>query len=98
MTRKRDLRLPRRSEYVAPTELVVSWSWLIYRYFAPSGANVRLAYFYVLEYTGANGGHDEGWLPRIRKVSADGKVSTSVTGMRNNHRDAEAQRFNLRRQ
>jgi hypothetical protein len=34
---------------------------------------------YVLEYTGANGGRDEGWLPRVRKHARDGKVTTLVT-------------------
>jgi len=28
---------------------------------------------------GTNGGPDEGWLPRVRKVARDGKVTTLVT-------------------
>jgi sugar lactone lactonase YvrE len=36
---------------------------------------------YVLEYTNANGGpnENEGWLPRVRKLAPDGKVTTLVT-------------------
>ncbi len=34
---------------------------------------------YVLEYTGANGGSDEGWWPRVRKLARDGKVTTLAT-------------------
>jgi len=34
---------------------------------------------YVLEYTNANGGPDEGWLPRVRKLGRDGQVTTLAT-------------------
>ena len=36
---------------------------------------------YVLEYTNANGGHDEGegWLPRIRRLGRDGTLTTLAT-------------------
>jgi len=30
---------------------------------------------YVLEYTHANRGFEEGWLPRVRKIGREGKVS-----------------------
>ena len=30
---------------------------------------------YVLEYTNGNGGHDEVWVPRVRKLGRDGKVT-----------------------
>jgi sugar lactone lactonase YvrE len=49
------------------------------RPWSPTGVALHGGDVYVLEYTGANGGHDEGWLPRVRKVAADGKVSTIVT-------------------
>lgn len=31
---------------------------------------------YVLEYTNANGGHDERWVPRVRKLDPSGKITT----------------------
>ena len=34
---------------------------------------------YVLEYTHANQGSDRGWVPRVRKLASDGKVTTLVT-------------------
>jgi len=49
------------------------------RPWSPTGVALHDGAVYVLEYTGANGGQDEGWLPRVRKVGADGKVSTLVT-------------------
>jgi len=34
---------------------------------------------YVLEYTNANSHLSEGWLPRVRKLGRDGKVTTLAT-------------------
>jgi sugar lactone lactonase YvrE len=49
------------------------------RPWSPTGVALRVGNLFVLEYTNANGGSDEGWLPRVRKLSADGTVSTLVT-------------------
>jgi len=34
---------------------------------------------FYLEYTNANGGPDEGWLPRVRRLGRDGTVTTLAT-------------------
>lgn len=49
------------------------------RPWSPTGVALHGDEVYVLEYTGANGGRDEGWLPRVRKIGHDGKVTTLVT-------------------
>jgi sugar lactone lactonase YvrE len=49
------------------------------RPWSPTGVALHGDDVYVLEYTGANGGPDEGWLPRVRKISRAGKVTTLVT-------------------
>jgi hypothetical protein len=49
------------------------------RPWSPTGVALHGNDVYVLEYTGANGGPDEGWVPRVRKVAPDGKVTTLVT-------------------
>jgi sugar lactone lactonase YvrE len=46
---------------------------------SPTGVAVQGSDVYVLEYTNANGGAGEGWLPRVRKLPPDGKVVTLVT-------------------
>ena len=49
------------------------------RPWSPIGVAVRDGAVYVLEYTNANGGPDEGWLPRVRRLESDGKVTTMAT-------------------
>jgi len=49
------------------------------RPWSPTGVAVRGDDVYVLEYTNANGHFTEGWLPRVRKLSRDGKVTTLAT-------------------
>jgi sugar lactone lactonase YvrE len=49
------------------------------RPWSPTGVAMRGGDVYVLEYTNANGGPDEGWLPRVRRVRRDGKVTTLAT-------------------
>jgi hypothetical protein len=49
------------------------------RPWSPTGVALHGDDLYVLEYTGANGGRDEGWVPRVRKFARDGKVTTLVT-------------------
>lgn len=49
------------------------------RPWSPTGVAVHRGEVYVLEYTNANGGRDEGWYPRVRKLGRDGKVTTLVT-------------------
>jgi sugar lactone lactonase YvrE len=46
------------------------------RPWSPTGVAVHGEDVYVLEYTNANGGRDEGWLPRVRKLAREGKVTT----------------------
>jgi hypothetical protein len=46
---------------------------------ADGGAPIVVNSVYVLEYTNANGGRDEGWLPRVRKLGRDGRVTTLAT-------------------
>jgi sugar lactone lactonase YvrE len=49
------------------------------RPWSPTGVAVHGGDVYVLEYTNANGGPDEGWLPRVRRLGPDGKVTTLAT-------------------
>ncbi len=49
------------------------------RPWSPTGVAVHEGDVYVLEYTNATEGRDEGWLPRVRKLARDGNVTTMVT-------------------
>jgi hypothetical protein len=49
------------------------------RPWSPTGVALHGGAVYVLEYTNANGGPDEGWLPRVRKLGRDGQVTTLAT-------------------
>jgi hypothetical protein len=49
------------------------------RPWSPTGIAVQGDHVYVLEYTNANGHISEGWLPRVRKLGRDGKVTTLAT-------------------
>jgi sugar lactone lactonase YvrE len=49
------------------------------RPWSPTGIAVRGGDVYVLEFTHANGGLRDGWLPRVRKLGRDGKVTTLAT-------------------
>lgn len=49
------------------------------RPWSPTGIAVQGDDVYVLEYTNANGHLREDWLPRVRKLSRDGKVTTLAT-------------------
>jgi sugar lactone lactonase YvrE len=49
------------------------------RPWSPTGVAVHGGAVYVLEYTNANGGPDEGWLPRVRRLEPDGRVATLAT-------------------
>jgi hypothetical protein len=40
-----------------------------------SGSAVRNGDTYVLKYTNADGSATEGWVPRVRKIGKDGKVT-----------------------
>ena len=46
---------------------------------SPTGVAVHRDEVYVLEYTNANGASAEGWRPRVRKLSVDGKIETLAT-------------------
>jgi hypothetical protein len=46
------------------------------RPWSPTGVAVHNGEVYVLEYTHANGHLSEGWLPRVRKLGRDSKVTT----------------------
>ena len=47
------------------------------RPWSPTGVAVHLGDVYVLEFTNANGGHNEApWSPRVRKIGRDGKIVT----------------------
>jgi hypothetical protein len=48
---------------------------------SPTGVAVHRGAVFSLEYTNANGSHleGEGWLPRVRKLTRDGTVTTLVT-------------------
>ena len=45
------------------------------RPWSPTGVAVWNGNIYVLEYTNANGPATEGWLPRVRKIGSDGRVT-----------------------
>ncbi|HEV3223787.1 MAG TPA: hypothetical protein VGZ90_12955 [Puia sp.] len=45
------------------------------RPWSPTGVAVRNGDIYVLEYTNANGPATEGWIPRVRKIEKDGRIS-----------------------
>jgi sugar lactone lactonase YvrE len=49
------------------------------RPWSPTGIAVHGDDVYVLEYTNANGHLSEGWLPRVRKIGRDSKVTTLAT-------------------
>jgi len=49
------------------------------RPWSPTGVALHDGAVYVLEYTNANGGANDGWLPRVRRLGRDGKVTTLVT-------------------
>jgi len=49
------------------------------RPWSPTGVAVRGRDVYVLEYTNANGSPNEGWRPRVRKLSRDGKIAILLT-------------------
>jgi hypothetical protein len=49
------------------------------RPWSPTGVALHRGVVYVLEYTHANGGPDEGWLPRVRKLERNGRVTTLAT-------------------
>jgi hypothetical protein len=46
------------------------------RPWAPTGVALHDGAVYVLEYTNANDGPDKGWVPRVRKLDQDRKVTT----------------------
>jgi sugar lactone lactonase YvrE len=49
------------------------------RPWSPTGVAVHGDDVYVLEYTNANGGPADGWTPRVRKLTRDGKVTILAT-------------------
>ena len=49
------------------------------RPWSPTGVAVFGEDVYVLEYTNANAGPNSGWLPRVRKMARDGKVTILAT-------------------
>ena len=49
------------------------------RPWSPTGVAIHGRDVYILEYTIANGPATEGWRPRVRKLSQDGKISTLAT-------------------
>jgi hypothetical protein len=49
------------------------------RPWSPTGVALHAGAVYVLEYTNANGGPDEGWSPRVRKLDRNGQVTTLAT-------------------
>ena len=55
------------------------------RPWSPTGVAEQDGDVYVLEYTHANGGRDEGWLPRVRKLGRDGKVTILAAIDRQRH-------------
>jgi sugar lactone lactonase YvrE len=46
------------------------------RPWSPTGVAVYGEDVYALEYTNANGGSDEGWIPRVRRLGRGGEVTT----------------------
>jgi hypothetical protein len=53
------------------------------RPWSPTGVALQGGVIYVLEYANANGEKPEDWVPRVRKVSRDGKTTTLVTFPKN---------------
>jgi sugar lactone lactonase YvrE len=49
------------------------------RPWSPTGVAIQGEDVYILEYSNANGHLSEGWLPRVRKLGRDGKVTTLAT-------------------
>jgi sugar lactone lactonase YvrE len=49
------------------------------RPWSPTGVAVHGGNVYVLEYTHANTGSAEGWVPRVRRMAHDGTVTTLAT-------------------
>jgi hypothetical protein len=45
------------------------------RPWSPTGLTFRNGNLYVLEYTNANGPATEGWIPRVRKIDSNGKIT-----------------------
>jgi sugar lactone lactonase YvrE len=45
----------------------------------PTGVSLHEGNVYVLEWTNANGGANDGWRPRVRKLARDGRVTTLLT-------------------
>jgi hypothetical protein len=46
------------------------------RPWSPTGIALHGGDVYVLEYTNANGPATEGWIPRVQKITKDGRVTT----------------------
>jgi hypothetical protein len=46
------------------------------RPWSPTGVAVHRGDIYVLEYTNANGGANQGWRPRVRKLGSNGAITT----------------------
>jgi sugar lactone lactonase YvrE len=61
------------------------------RPWSPTGVALRRGDVYVLEYTNPNGALSEGWLPRVRKLGRDGKVTTLAT-ISEQHQSAQPNR------
>jgi len=49
------------------------------RPWSPTGVALQGDAIYVLEYPNADGDKHEDWVPRVRRLSRDGKVKTLVT-------------------
>jgi len=49
------------------------------RPWSPTGVAVHGSDVYVLEYTNATGSSNDGWRPRVRKLTCDGEVTTLLT-------------------
>lgn len=49
------------------------------RPWSPTGVAVHGDDVFVLEYTNANGGQNQGWQPRVRKLARDGRVTILAT-------------------
>jgi sugar lactone lactonase YvrE len=49
------------------------------RPWSPTGVALHDGDVFILEYTNANGHVSEGWLPRVRRVARDGRVTTLVS-------------------
>jgi hypothetical protein len=65
------VKIPPDGEPVVVLKAVRPWG--------PTGVAVRGGVVYVLEYPNPNGPHTPDWLPRVRKLRADGTVTTSMT-------------------